>query len=516
MLRAAFDGACDAGELRIVVHEWVTPVVLLRAGDWPALVALDRQRGLDVRRPGPVRITVGEGGHQESPGERPHRMLLTYHHALLDDLSARLVLREFFRAYLAGGRLPGGERRPDIGDYSDWLTAQYLTPAREFWSRATPPDGASDLPVPPPPRAPGVPRQGAARRARHRLPPQEAEALRSWSARWGSTEFGALQAAWALLLHRASGAEAAAPVAFSVSVSGRGVALDSVDRLPGPLRNALPVSVVVDPDTPGPHLLAALRDRALDMAAYEWVSAGQIAGWGSGAGPTRTLLMFKGGPRPSVVPVAELAAQGIRVPEPTSHDADAAFLLTLTAHHDTAGGLVLTLTHDPALLRDADGLLADVALLLRRLPRHDARPVRELSLKDRAVPGADTPVLRMLRPGSGTASAVLCLVPAPGRGQAGRYEQLALAYPGPEPVVLLNGRQHTAEKRLAALAPLLGRGERLVLGGFSGSGTEAYALARLVARDGHGPCLVVLATDATGNADFARSLEAAARGDKAG
>jgi condensation domain-containing protein len=574
--------------LRIVVHEWVTPDLLrlsAGAGDWPALVARDRERALDPRRPGPLRVTLLEGGYEEQDGERPHRMLLTYHHALLDDVSARLLLREFFRAYLAGGRLPGGERRPDIGDYSDWLYAQDLTPAREFWSQAAPPAGAADFPVPPTRRARTEPRRST-RRARYRLTSEEAEALRTWAARWGATEFGALQAAWALLLHRASGADAAAPVAFSVSVSGRGVPLDSVDRMPGALRNSLPLSLVVDPGTPVPCLLSALCDRTLDTAAYEWVSAGQIAAWadaalpglaplpgglragvgrefgstqptgggvvrGSGTRTPGTLLVFKGGPRPSAVPVAELAAQGIRVSEPTTHDADTAFPLTLTAHHDAAGGLVLTVVHDPARLRDADGVLADVARLLRRLPRRgdpytsagsflddlaadgptvsgpavegstveggrtaesasgDGREPIDVAVQASATPKTADPLLRTLRPASGPAAAVVCLVPAPGLPQA-RYEQLALRYAGSEPVVLLSGGQRAAEERLAALAPLLGPGRRLVLGGFSGSGTDAYAMARLVARaDGRRPP-VVLAAAAMSDAALARTLAAVA------
>ncbi|MDG4865657.1 condensation domain-containing protein, partial [Streptomyces sp. T-3] len=134
VLRAAFD---DAPDPRIVLHEQVTPEVVRMpydADDWDALVERDRQRGVDPRRPGPLRITVLSA---ESPAphaspddaERPHRVLLTYHQALLDGFSARLLVQEFFRAYLADGRLPGGDRRPDIGDYSAWLAAQDLAPA---------------------------------------------------------------------------------------------------------------------------------------------------------------------------------------------------------------------------------------------------------------------------------------------------------------------------------------------------------------------------------------------------
>ncbi|WP_256107590.1 condensation domain-containing protein [Streptomyces sp. ODS05-4] len=673
VLRAAFD---DADEPAVLVHQWVVPE-LLRApagsGDRAALLAADRARALDPRRPGPFRVTVAESPAGAGDGP-PHRMLLTYHHALLDDLSARLLLREFFRAYLAGGRLPGGERRPDMGDYVDWLAARDLGPARDFWSPAAdllptaadlpaagtrdlrgpaedpaepaedpaepaedplgwglagqdlpgpaqgpavpgrdlpggpaqgaavpgrdlpegPAQGAADpgrgLPGPaqgaavPGRGLPGGPAQGAADRGRglpggpaqgaadrgrglpgpaqgarpvedaaggleggdprpatvrlrHRLSPEDAAGLTTWAARWGATDFGALQAAWALLLHRAgrAGAATAAPVAFCVSVSGRGVPLDGVERLPGALRNPLPMSVVVDPRTPVPRLLAQLRDRALDMAAYEWVSAGQVAHWTqparrapAGRGGRRvpgTLLVFGGGPQPPAVPAADLAAQGIRVPEPVAYDADTAFPLALSAHHDDAGGLVLTVAHDPYLLPDAGAVLADLDRLLRLLPRRGDQYTTAGALLDAlsasgteppptapAAPArraARVPLLRTLRPATGPAEAVVCLVPAPGQSPY-RYEQLARHYPGPEAVVLLSDAQRPAEMRLAALAPLLGPGRRLVLGGFSGGGTAAYEIARLAAHAGGSPPLVVLAAAAAPAAALARALAAAA------
>ncbi|MFD7354374.1 condensation domain-containing protein [Streptomyces sp. NPDC059876] len=536
VLRAGFD---DADPPRVAVRQWVVPELLrVRPGaaDWTDVVARDRARGLDPRRPGPVRVTVLESPAAPAAapgGGPPHRMLLTYHHALLDDTSARLLLRGFFRAYLAGGRLPGGDRHPDIGDYSDWLAAQDLTPAREFWSLAAPPAGAAGFPVPAPPGT-AAPRTGTVR-ARHRLSPGEAAELSAWAGRWGATDFCALQAAWALL-HHSTGEGAAVPVAFSVPVSGRGIPFDTVDRMPGALRNPLPVSVVVDPRTPVPGLLTQLRDRALDMAAYEWVSAGQIESWTDTnrrarppyPGRAGTLLEFTGGPRPSAVPADDLAAQGIRVSEPVTHDADTAFPLVLSAHHDAAGGLVLGVAYDPSRLPDADGVLARVAEVLRQLPRRgdqyttvgafldalaaEGRPPRTPAPRAsaRAHPGHDTgPLLRTLRPAAGPGQALVCLVPAPGMSPA-RHEQLAPHYPGPEALVLLSDARRPAEARLAALAPLLGPGRRLVLGGFSGAGGAAYEIARLAARAGGGPALVVLAAAATPPDVLARALAAAA------
>lgn len=141
VLRSAFD---DGPEPAVVVHDRVAPeVVRLPQGTahWHALIERDRRRGLDPRRPGPLRITVLGGGPAMFATAPPIRVVLTHHHALLDNWSVRLLLREFYRAYLAGGQLPGGERRPDMRDYARWLADQDTGPAQEFWS-----GGAADRP----------------------------------------------------------------------------------------------------------------------------------------------------------------------------------------------------------------------------------------------------------------------------------------------------------------------------------------------------------------------------------
>ncbi|WP_327358810.1 condensation domain-containing protein [Streptomyces sp. NBC_01304] len=561
VLRAAFDDAPDA---RIVLHERVTPEVVRLpyiADVWDALVESDRSRGVDPRRPGPLRVTVlsGEASppHASPDGtERPHRVLLTYHQALLDGFSVRLLVQEFFRAYLADGRLPGGHRRPDLGDYSDWLAAQDLTPAREFWTRAARSAGAASLPGP----VGGSGRRGGPGRARLRLTPEETDRLSAWAGTWGATESSALQAVWALLLYRGTGADGTAPVTFSVTVSGRGIPLKSVERMPGALRNPLPLSVDIDPDATVPRLLTVLRDDVLALSAYEWVSAGQIRAWtdrpaaeigvvragdgqpddgqrgdgqrgegrpgkgqrgegqpgdgqaGEGQSAPGSLLVFQSNLQPAVAPPAELAAHGIRVSTPTTLDADTAFPLTLVAHRDSTDGLVLALSHDLAWLPEASEVLADVGRLLRRLP-YDAdefMTIRQLlGALASPAPARPEPLLRTLRVAAHADAGTVCLIAAPELPDS-RYEQLARSYPGPEAVVLLSSVPATAADRHAVLPALIGNGERLVLGGFSGGGAAAYEFARRLVAEGAAPPLVVLTNAATPVDDLARALEAAA------
>lgn len=467
------------------------------AAAWSAVLRGEREQAFDLGRPGPLRVRrvdAEPGAHGPDA-----RIVLTYHQALLDAPSVQQLLRSFLRAYAAEGRPAGGERRPSLPDHLRWLAARDPGPAREFWSRAAPLAGARTLPAVPAADRPPVPGGGTGRgygrgygRAVERLNPTEAVRLRGWAASCGVAESTALHAAWALQLHRAAspgpglGSEPV-PVAFGVTVSGRGIALEGADRLPGPLGNPLPLSVDVDPAAPLARLLTDLRDRALGLAAYEWVSAGQIREQvqeqsgrsdersGSSGEPTgrsgepprtESLITFDRVPaRPgagaSGDPLdGELAAADVRVGPPEAVEAYTGLPFALTARHDRAGGLVLTADSSRARLADADAarILAQTALLLRELPV--ARAHRGLQ----ALVTLDAP-----------ADATACLT---------------------------------------ALRPVLAAAGPLLLGCFSGGGAVAYEVAERIGAHGWRAPLVSIGGTADGSRasaqDLSRALWAAA------
>ncbi|WP_240799161.1 condensation domain-containing protein [Streptomyces sp. A0958] len=411
VLRAAFAGD---PEPHVVLHERAeAEVVRHLAGSvgWDELVERDRLRGFDLRDAGPLRVTlldepaepaeppdggagaVPDGGGGAVPdggaGAVPPpvarrtpdasgavtRVLLTFHHGLLDAWSVFVLIDEFYRAYLAGGALPGGERRPDMRDWFQWLGRQDPGPAREFWTRAVPPGAPAVLPAAPGPDT----RESGCGRAEGRLTAAEADRLHRWAAARALPDSSALQAVWALLLYRAAGATGPAQVGFGVTVSGRGITLDAVERLPGPLRACLPMSVQVDPAHRLPQLLTGLRDRALDMAAYEWVSAGQIHEWtGRAAGGGRLLesvVAVESRPRRRAGVRGELAAGGVRVDPPRASGAHTAFPVALFAHREPNGALTLSALHDRARISadDAGRLVGHCVRLLKELPRTDER-----------------------------------------------------------------------------------------------------------------------------------------------
>ncbi|MER6778657.1 MULTISPECIES: condensation domain-containing protein [unclassified Streptomyces] len=508
------------------------------AAAWTAVLRSEREQAFDPARPGPLRIrrVAGEPGAHGPDA----RIVLTYHQALLDAPSVQQLLRSFLRAYAADGRPAGGERRPALPDHLRWLAARDPGPAREFWDRAAPPAGARTLPaVPVAGRRPGSGEGGSGYgRAVERLNPTEVVRLRGWAASCGVAESTVLHAAWALQLHRAaSHASASADpltVAFGVTVSGRGIALEGAERLPGPLGNPLPLSVEVDPAAPLTRLLTGLRDGALGLAAHEWFSAGQIreeAGLSGEAPQTESLITFdrvpaRFGAGGAVDPLdEELAGADVRVGPPEAVEAYTGLPFALTARHDRAGGLVLTADSDRARLADADAarILAQTGLLLRELPEADLRRTTvadALTLLDGlpvpgavALPHAAATRLVTLRPAAYPGAGTVLLVPPPD-APADCYAAVARAHRGLQALVTLEAPADAAAC-LAALRPVLAAAQPLLLGCFSGGGAVAYEVAERIGAHGWRAPLVSIGGTADGSPasaqDLSRALWAATR-----
>ncbi|MGW3176829.1 condensation domain-containing protein [Streptomyces sp. NPDC001153] len=515
----------DRGPLDVVRHRHGT--VIRRA----ALLARERARAFDLRRPGPLRVALLDSGPADAAAPFTD-VLVTYHRALLDSWSVRLLMRECCRAYLADGVLPGGERRPDLGDCARWLGAQDLAPAGDFWRRhaahrALGPAHRTTAPVPARPTAAGPAGSGGTGVHRSALSPAESTDLARWAARWGVAESSVLQAVWAMLQYRASGAAPGpAVVGFGLDFPGRGLLLEGIEGVPGPFENALPVTVAVDAALALPGLLRELRDRAMDMAAYEWVADGALdPGTGRGtASRAGGLLAFDCGPRPEETYGDALAAHGIRLEEQETAGSPAGYALRLRAGHDTRRALVVTCVYDRDLVDGgtARTLLAHTVRLLRLLPGaatgtttvgdtlawlpdDTTPPVPEGSLARDGAP------LVSLRGASAPAAATVCLVDVPGAPRTGHWE-LVRHYRGPEALTalrLVSGGDTATAGALGRLARSRGR---LVLGGYSGAGALACELARHVTGPGVRPPLVVVGgtcDDPDGPRGLARALQEA-------
>ncbi|MFD1276985.1 hypothetical protein ACFQ51_49915 [Streptomyces kaempferi] len=123
--------------------------------------------------------------------------------------------------------------------------------------------------------------------------------------------------------------------------------------------------------------------------------------------------------------------------------------LTLTARHDTEGGLALSAVHDRARLADEDAaaLHAQCVRLLRALPGYRDAAATAGQLLDvlaraavprmaRPAPPPPRPALSVLRPGHPHAD-VICLVVVPGV-PGGSYDLFVRGHRGPERIVAVH------------------------------------------------------------------------------
>ncbi|MGN5376803.1 hypothetical protein ACQ4WX_01920 [Streptomyces lasalocidi] len=193
--------------------------------------------------------------------------------------------------------------------------------------------------------------------------------------------------------------------------------------------------------------------------------------------------------------------------------------MTLVAHYDAEGALVLTALYDRARFTESgiSAALAQCVHLLRGLPEH---PEEGFTVADalRLLGGCEVPrmaapepggtrlALSVLRAGDPGAD-VVCLVSVPGV-TPGVYETLVHEHEGPERIVSLGvtGR----EVPFDPLRELAGGGRRLTLCGAGPAGRVAHEIARRAAeRTGEAPAVVM--TGVGGAAESAEALSRALR-----
>ena len=212
-LRTAFPADCtqivaDEIDLEFEELDWTADV-----DDW---LAADRRLGFDFAMPPLWRVTLLRRGPNDFV------FVWTFHHALLDGRSHRLVLEEAFAAYEAfrDGNEPSLPPTRPFGEFVDWLQQQDTVAAEKYWRGVlagveTPTSlnhlassvragSVSDGPLQPSLTLPARTRTDGGEQVLV-LPEQTTAALKAFAAENDVTPTTLVQAAWAVLLARYSG-----------------------------------------------------------------------------------------------------------------------------------------------------------------------------------------------------------------------------------------------------------------------------------------------------------------------
>ena len=357
------------------------------------VLRVDRARGIDLRRAPCMRLLIVDCGPSE------HRVIWTFHHALLDGRSFALVLREVFECYDAattGQQVPPRAERRAYREYIEFLRGLDLASAESYWrvrlagftaptqivvdGTATDEERSSDV-------------QGV---TEQRLPPEQTTALRQLAASQGVTLNTLLQTAWAVLLHRYSGE---AEVVFGATRACRRSAFPDADEMVGLFINTLPLRVRVDPEARLDELLGAVRAQHVELREYEHTPLVRVQRWSEvppGQPLFETILVYEDRTLDSTLRTLDPDASRLAF----AYHGQTNFPLTLIAYGDDE--MLVRLENDRRRVGDAPAsrMLQQLVALLTAMPAHADGKVHELPLLSESerialqlgVGGVDVPV----------------------------------------------------------------------------------------------------------------------------
>ncbi|MDJ0382275.1 non-ribosomal peptide synthetase [Streptomyces sp. G-G2] len=217
-----------------------------------------RSERFDAARPPMLRCTLLRLG-----GGRA-RLVLTFHHILLDGWSTPILLDELMRLYASAGD-PGGlpEVRPYAG-YLGWVGEQDQKASERAWREVLDASVEPTLLVAADPDRAAV----ATEKLSVTFGGALVAGLTALAGRHGTTMNTVVQAAWGLLLSRLTGRE---DVVFGATVSGRPPEVPGIERMVGLFINTVPVRVAHRGAERADVLLSRLWNQQIDLTAHQHI-----------------------------------------------------------------------------------------------------------------------------------------------------------------------------------------------------------------------------------------------------
>ena len=355
-------------------QDWRSLPQTEQATQLAAFLQTDRRQGFDLAEPPLLRLALFHRAEADCC------FVWTFHHAILDGQSLRIILVELFACYdaLVQGQTPRLPAPPrPFRDYIEGLP-QDLTGAQNFWQQQL-----KGLAGPPPlvvdkmsTKAGGSESGYTVRQIQ--LTVALTVSLKALAQKHKLTLDVLVQGAWALLLHRYSGHQ---DIVFGLTRSVRRSALNAVgtESMVGLLINTLPVRLQLSPDLPVLTWLQALHVQDQAMQAYEHTPLVKIQEWSeipSGLPLFENILVFEDRSLN-----AALQAQGgpwkqrsFRLYEQTNYP------LTLTIYPDEHLSLQLAYDHDRFDDTTMSRLLGHLQTLLEGFYADIEQPIAKIPL----------------------------------------------------------------------------------------------------------------------------------------
>jgi amino acid adenylation domain-containing protein len=223
----------------------------------------DRREQFDLTGGPLVRLTIvrragGQAAGAPAHDRQAHRVVLTFHHALMDGRSLRLLVHEVSAAYAAGlgGSAVPHPPRPPFYEFVQWWHTTDPSASEQFWTEYL--DGTA-APRPLPGYLGGAPAAGTAEAmtAETVLPNADSELIRQAARAAGLSASTMVTAAWALLRARYGGVT---DVVLAVTRSCRRDSIPDAGDIIGLLINTVPLRIRIEEDWSVAELLAAVNE----------------------------------------------------------------------------------------------------------------------------------------------------------------------------------------------------------------------------------------------------------------
>ena len=297
LFRTSFHWSHDGKFVQRVRHSVKVPFLLK---DWKGLadseqakrlesyLEKDKARGFELTEPPLMRLALFRSGNDR------HKLIWSYHHALLDGRSRVLVLKELFAIYesLIEGREIELDYVKPYRDYVSWLKGLHLSKAEEFWRtlldgfvKPTPLPGANLLGQ--------LNTSGVHSEKAFSLSEELTSRLGSIATENGITLNTILQGAWALLLSAHSGSD---DVVFGATRACRRSTIEGAESMIGLFINTVPVRVRIKPEVSLLTWLGELRAQHIAVRDFEHtplVTISACAQVGGGASLFDSIVVFE-------------------------------------------------------------------------------------------------------------------------------------------------------------------------------------------------------------------------------
>ena len=239
--------------------------------------------------------------------EDRHRIVLTFHHIVLDGWSLPILVQEIFASYQ-------GQQLPPATPYRrfvTWLAERHLGAARAAWRNALADFDTPTLVGPPGQRKPG-PRSTF----EFQVSEQTTWALNGLARSCHTTVNTVLQAAWSQLLMGVTGHR---DVVFGTAVSGRPVEVAGAESMVGLLINTVPVRATIAPATTTADLLDQLHSAHNHTLDHQHLALNEIHRVTGYDQLFDTLFVYENYP---IDTTALLSAGGLTITEFTGREAN--------------------------------------------------------------------------------------------------------------------------------------------------------------------------------------------------